>query len=215
MEFNYIEDGIDAVVIDNFYTEEQLKEIMIELKWLTKPAIMKSETQLESATNDGKIITSKRGIFLEHVFNNWRHSAIISHGFTQMAKPEFKENILKFNTLFKSVLTCNSRTHLVSYYENSDYYKPHTDNVFFTLLNYFYTEPKKFTGGEMVLYSCNSNKEAVVEIRNNRVLLIASATMHEAKEIKSEATHGFTGDGRYCSATFLSMTDLREANDSN
>ena len=215
MEFKYIADGIDAVVIDNFYTEEQLKEIMTELRWLTKPSIMKSEEQLESAKTDGKVITSKRGIFLEHVFNNWRHSAIISHGFTQMALPEFKENILKFNTLFKSVLTCNARTHLVSYYENSDYYKAHTDNVFFTLLNYFYTKPKKFTGGEMVLYSCNSNKEATIEIENNRVILIASATMHEAKEVKSEMTHGFTGDGRYCSATFLSMTDLREANDSN
>lgn len=215
MEFNYIADGIDAVVIDNFYTEEQLNEIMIELKWLTKPAIMKSEEHLESAKTDDKVITSKRGIFLEHVFNNWRYSAIISHGFTQMATSEFRSKLLEFNTLFKSVATCNARTHLVSYYENSDYYKPHTDNVFFTMLNYFHTEPKKFTGGEMVLYSCNSDKSATVEVKNNRVILIASATMHEVKEIKSEMTHAFTGDGRYCSATFLSMTDLRENNDSN
>ena len=52
MEFNFIEDGIDAVVIDNFYTEQQLKEIMIELKWLTKPSIMVSEENLSSARNE-------------------------------------------------------------------------------------------------------------------------------------------------------------------
>ena len=46
MEFQYIADGIDAVVIDNFYTEEQLKQIMLELKWLTKPSILIKENQL-------------------------------------------------------------------------------------------------------------------------------------------------------------------------
>jgi len=27
MEFTYIEDGIDAIVIDNFYTDKQLEDI--------------------------------------------------------------------------------------------------------------------------------------------------------------------------------------------
>jgi len=63
MEFTYIADGIDAVVIDNFYTEEQLKEIMIELKWLTKNSILKDERHLESAELSGKLQTHKHGIF--------------------------------------------------------------------------------------------------------------------------------------------------------
>ena len=67
MEFNYIADGIDAVVIDNFYSEEQLKEIMIELNWLTKPSILQDETQLTTAEQDGKMLSSKRGVFLENV----------------------------------------------------------------------------------------------------------------------------------------------------
>ena len=59
MEFTYIADGIDAVVIDNFYTEEQLKEIMIELKWLTKSSIMVDETALIGAVdNTGNPIAS-------------------------------------------------------------------------------------------------------------------------------------------------------------
>ena len=215
MEFNYIEDGIDAVVIDNFYTEEQLKEIMLELKWLTKPSVMVDETKLKAAATNGEILTSKNGVFLEEVFKNWKHSALISSGMAQLELPEFKDNLLKFNTMFKSLFDCNSRCHLVSYYENSQYYKPHKDASFYTVLSYFFIEPKQFEGGELVVYSCNSTKEATIEPKHNRTVVIQSSTMHQAKEIKSKIDQKLSGQGRYCNAIFLSITDPRPNNDSN
>jgi hypothetical protein len=216
MEFNYIADGIDAVVIDNFYTEEQLKEIMLELKWLTKPSIMVGESALIAAQDiSGKNLTSKNGVFLENVFNNWRHSALISHGMTQIAIPEFRKRLLEFNTMFKSLFDCNSKSHLVSYYENSQYYKPHKDAFFFTMLNYFFVEPKQFEGGELLVYSCNSNKEATIEPKNNRAVLILSSTLHEAKEIKSSVDKKLSGTGRYCNAIFFTTCDPRDKNDIN
>lgn len=210
MEFNYIAEGIDAVVIDNFYTEDQLKEIMLELKWLTKPKILLDESQLVTAENSEGYMSSKNGVFLENVFLHWEHSALISHCMTQTNSDEFKNSILGFNTMFKSVMHCNARSHLLSYYENSDYYKPHTDAFFFTILNYFNTEPKQFTGGEIVLKSCNSDKEATIEPMNNRTVLIASSTVHEVKPIKSNSTKLFTGDGRYCNALFLTTRHISE-----
>jgi len=214
MEFNYIADGIDAVVIDNFYTEQQLNEIMIELKWLTKKSILVREDKLNSAQKEtGEIITSKTGIFLEDVFRNWEHSALIAHGMTQTTSKEFNDKLLEFNSLFKSVAACDARTHLLSYYENADYYEPHVDKTFFTILNYFFVEPKEFTGGEVVLYSCNSSKQATIEIKNNRTVLIASCTTHEVKQLKSNLQNNLTGLGRYCNAMFLKTEDRR--NDSN
>jgi hypothetical protein len=215
MEFNYIADGIDAVVIDNFYTEEQLKEIMLELKWLTKPSVMVDESKLKAAKTNGEILTSKNGIFLEEVFKNWKHSALISSGMKQLALPELKDNLLNFNTMFKSIFDCNTRSHLVSYYENSQYYKPHKDAFYFTILNYFFIEPKQFDGGELVAYSCNSNKEATIEPKHNRAVIIQGSTMHQAKEIKTKFDQKLSGHGRYCNAIFLSITDPREYNDFN
>jgi len=216
MEFNYIADGIDAVVIDNFYTEEQLKEIMIELKWLTKPSIMKDETHLKSAVENDQFLTSKNGVFLEAVFRNWKHSALIKHGMEQTTCKEFQDKLLEFNTMFKGLIDCDCRTHLLSYYENSQYYKPHKDNFFFTILNYFYIEPKQFEGGEVILYSCNSTKQATVEVKHNRSLVIMSCTTHEVKEIKSKLQNEFSGNGRYCNAMFLSLQQRKEnINDSN
>lgn len=216
MEFSYVEDGIDAVVIDNFYTQEQLNEIMLELKWLTKPSVLLNQNQLKAAETDGNVLTSKSGVFLETVFNNWQHSALICHGLTQTNTKEFKDKLLGFNTMFKALFACNSRSHLVSYYENSDYYKPHIDGFFFTILNYFFIEPKQFEGGDLILKSCNSTKEATIEVKHNRTVVILSSTVHEAKEIKSNFTTKLNGNGRYCNAIFLATTDMRDIkNDSN
>jgi hypothetical protein len=210
MQFEFISDGIDAVVIDNFYTEQQLEEIHTELKWLTKKSIMVDPSKLVAAVGDsGQLLTSKNGIFLEEVFVNWQHSALISHGMTQTADKLFVESLLSFNGLFKSLFECNSRNHLLSYYENSDYYKSHKDGFFFTILNYFNVEPRQFTGGEIVLKSCNSSKEATIEILNNRTVVIASATSHEVKEIKSSLNNSLSGNGRYCNAMFLTYNDPR------
>lgn len=207
MEFTYIADGIDAVVIDNFYTEKQLKEIMIELKWLTKSSVMVGPDKLASAENEHGSLASKKGIFLENVFKNWKHSALISHGITQSESKIFTDKLLEFNTLFKAASACNQRSHLLSYYENSDFYKPHTDTTFFTMLNYFFVEPKQFEGGEIVLYSATSNKQATIDIKQNRTVLIASCTWHEVNAIKSDLNNTLSGFGRYCNAIFLKTKD--------
>jgi hypothetical protein len=217
MDFKYIADGIDAVVIDNFYNDFQMAEIKTELGWLTKKSIMQDENSLSAAQENGIIQTSKTGVFLENVFVNWRHSALISSLIFNMDTPYFREKLLSHNTMYKSLFNCNTRSHLLSYYENADYYKPHTDHAFFTALSYFTVEPKQFTGGEIVLKSCNSPKEATIEIMNNRVVIIASCTVHEVKPIVSSLENTLSGNGRYCNSAFITMSDQRKENknDSN
>jgi len=98
----------------------------------------------------------------------------------------------------------------LSYYENADYYHPHTDHAFYTALNYFVKEPKQFSGGEIILKSCNSTKEATVEIMDNRVIIIASCTVHEVKPIVSSMQNTLSGNGRYCNSAFISISDQRK-----
>jgi hypothetical protein len=206
MEFTYIANGIDAVVIDNFYTDLQLKEIMIELKWLTKPSVMLDENRLVAAKDEssGVPLTKKNGVFLEDVFFNHLHSSLITHSANNSVCEEVKDNLLSKNGLYNIMLYCNKRNHLLSYYENSQFYKFHRDNSVFTMLSYFYDEPKKFSGGELLLQSCNVNKVATVDCLHNRVVIIPGATFHQANPIKSES-NDLSGNGRYCLASFLSI----------
>ena len=206
MQWSVINEGINAIIIDGFYTNEQLKEIHQELSWLNKPSIMMPPEKLSSAKVEETYQTSKRGIFLEEVFNNWRHSALISHLINNLNKEEVVTKLLEINPFYNFLYRCNKKTHLVSYYENSDYYKPHIDDALFTILNYFHSEPRKYSGGEIILKSSNSSKEATIDPMNNRVIIIPSYIVHSVNEINFS---GISGEGRYCCAQFLNFVDER------
>lgn len=214
MEFNYIGDGIDALIIDNFYSEEQLSKIMDELKFLTKKEILIGPEHLGSA--DGNA-TAKSGVFLETVYANWMHSGLIAYPMKNFNKPELRTKMLEFNSMYRILFHCDTRSHLVSYYQDSNFYKPHVDMTVFTILNYFHTEPKKFTGGDIKLFSSTSSKQATIEVKQNRVVIIAGRTFHEVLPIFSEEGEEYTGNGRYCNSIFLTLRGGKpeSKNDSN
>jgi len=211
MEFSYIGDGIDAIIIDNFYSEEQLKEIHHELKFLTKPSIMVDDRdKLEAAVDlQGNFITTKSGVWVDHVFRDWKHSALIRYPMENFSKKETTEKILSYNSLFSLFYHCNVRNHLLSYYENAGYYSKHTDSAVFTVLNYFHTEPKQFNGGDITLYSRGETKKATIECRENRVVIIPSYIVHEVSTIEM-TSNKLSGDGRYCCSIFLTVQHLKE-----
>ena len=212
MEFTYIADGIDAIVIDNFYTESQLDDIFKELAWITKPQILVGESSLATAEDgSGNFLASKKGIFIDKIIQYWRHSALMSYPMDNMNTQEFRNKIVSYNSLYKILFSCNRRDHLLSYYQNNDFYKAHTDASVFTILNYFYKEPKQFSGGEIILRSFTSTKEAEIEIKNNRIVIIPGCTEHEVKAITSNLTDNYSGNGRYCVAMFLTIPESKEA----
>ncbi len=207
MEFTFLSE-FDAVVIDNFYTEDQLKELNLELEFLTKPSIMTSDHKslLSAVDDNGKYRASKNGIWVDTVFRDWKHSSLISCLMKNSFSEELKSTLLKNNSLYRVLFHCDSRAHLLSYYENSDYYGPHTDRAVFTILSYFCKEPKMFNGGTIKLHSLDNSKKADVEVKNNRVIIIPSCVIHEVDQIVMESKE-LTGNGRYCCAAFLTMSD--------
>lgn len=214
--FTYLDNGINAVVIDNFYTPSQLDEIMKELTWLTKPSIFLTQENLGASTSNetGEYQAAKSGVWLENVFVNWRHSALMKYCFENFQDDNVKNKLLSLNPLFKILYSCNRRGHLLSYYEDGGFYRPHIDNCVFTILNYFNVEPKKFWGGNLNLYSFDENIKRPVDVKNNRVVLITGNTKHEATEIMTKKDIA-TGEGRYCSAVFLNIIsdeDLKRIN---
>ena len=58
----------------------------------------------------------------------------------------------------------------VRYYHNGDYYKPHTDTYFeFLAFSYFYKEPKRFDGGNLIFpkydYEFNCEHNSIIMMR--------------------------------------------------
>jgi hypothetical protein len=207
MEFTYIQDGIDAVIIDNFYSEDQLKNIMSELKCISQRDVLTSTENLLTAEIQNSFIANKTGVFLESIYENWQDSPMITHAMENFIKKEVRETLEGYNNLYRILYFCDRRSYLLSYYENGGYYAKHTDLTIFTILNWFNTDPKNFTGGDMKLFSSNSKKTSEIEFKHNRVLLIPGCTPHEVTEINSNIKE-YSGDGRYCNAIFCFMTGL-------
>jgi len=206
MEWNFIEEGINAVIIDNFYSENQLKDIFNQLETLTTEEYMTADKdKLEAAVDlQGNFITTKFGAWLDD-----GNCPLLNHCYTNFSSNQLQEKFISYNPLYRILFHLNRRFNLLSYYENAGYYSKHTDVAVFTILNYFHKEPKQFTGGEMVLHSHDFSKKAVVEPRNNRVVVIPSHTVHEVLPIQMTSKI-LSGNGRYCMSIFVTSEDVKE-----
>jgi len=198
MEFTYISEGIDAVVIDNFYTKEQISAIFTQLESLTNEHTMFADKdKLEAAVDlDGNFITTKYGVWIKNP-----ESPMIKFPMENFYKKEVVDKLIAFNSMYRMLYYLNRRSHLLSYYENAGYYSKHVDASVFTILNYFYKEPKQFTGGDLIAHSNDFSKKAKIETINNRVVIIPSCTSHEVTPI-TMTSNKLDGTGRYCLSIF-------------
>jgi predicted transcriptional regulator len=180
--------------IDNMYSETELEDIMYELRFLLKHNKMLPPEETGSAMQDEKAIKQNKGLFLDKVYDDRRISDIL-----RVNRKLFSLNIDTTDPTFKMLRNSTLDTTLISYYENSDYYKAHTDRSMLTALTYFYEEPKRFTGGNLYL----PEYDITLECAHNRTYLIPSLVEHEAKEISMEKKYLSKGLGRFCMTQFL------------
>ena len=156
-----LNDPFPHMIVENFYNDDELKLILEELDFYTK------DGKLYDAHEFGGVVdkTNSRAIWLDKVF---------------IKKYRSLSNILRVNRkLFDSAVLdafssvhdccsiakfCNHDTTKVRYYHDGDYYEPHTDRtVQFLGFSYFYREPKKFEGGELIFpkydytFNCDNN----------------------------------------------------------
>ena len=103
------------------------------------------------------------------------------------------------NVWTQSILNTTRTSFLVSYYEDGDYYNPHKDTSMFTVLIWFYKEPKKFSGGNLFLHDL----EHEVEVKNNRLIIIPGRALHSVSPVLLSEENQNQRNGRYCLSLFL------------
>lgn len=183
------------VIIYDYFTEYELKKIWKELDFLTDESKMMSPAQTGSATSaDGNLMKKNTALFLDEIYAPQKNiSDILKFGRKLYDNQEvrniignscwelksWKDNISHFNTL-------------LSYYENSDYYEPHYDYGYYTVLIHLFKEPKQFSGGELYLPEFDFTLENVC----NRLFIFPSQLDHQVRPI-SMSGERFSGNGRY------------------
>jgi len=194
MKLHVIKYPFPHVVINDYFTEEELKRVWKELNFLTQKDKLQIPEKTGTARNeDGTPKKRNSGLFLDEVYSNRDISDILKFGRKIFDDVESRKIIANSCWELKPWLDGIGRfTTLVSYYEDSDYYKPHKDIGFFTTLVHLFTEPKHYTGGELYFPEFDFTVPTVY----NRMFIFPSQLEHQVNLVKMNNSD-FSGYGRY------------------
>ena len=204
MQVNLYNKSFPYIIVDEFYSSEELRKIWNEIeflspehKWFTPDSHPDDGAKEES----GEQMRQNCFRWMDDVYRDSQDSDILTISkklFTpEIYRATFGAHSHWFIRDFRANL-CNT---LLSYYaKTGDNYKPHVDYAVVTCLTWFYKEPKQFDNGDVTLY--NDEEKIDIPIKNNRMLIFPSSILHQAHPITTKSAFK-DGDGRYCLAQFL------------
>ena len=200
---NTYQDPFPHAIINNFYNEEELKLIWEELNFYTKPE------KLLVAEKYGGVVdaTNAKALHLDSIYSNHRKLSNILTVNRKLFKKEILEAFSSLGGCCIIAKDCNWDITKVRYYHNEEYYEPHTDKVFqFLAFSYFYKEPKKFNGGDLLFpeydykYTCD----------NNSMIIFPGWVQHSVEKVTIDNSDYFDGWGRYAITSFFGCVDKRK-----
>lgn len=187
------------IIVDDFLPLNIVDNILNELESLQYTTPDKTGSAQDP---EGNYLKNNKGVFLDEIYKDNRHKSII---LTEYHKALYDPYILAaaktFNLLFKYYTLTNFDTTLVSYYENSNYYKEHTDDSLFTALYYVHKQPRKYYGGEIVFNYRGVEYSPATD--NNRLIIFPAIVKHRVEPVSIDPEYANNGYGRYCISTFM------------
>jgi Rps23 Pro-64 3,4-dihydroxylase Tpa1-like proline 4-hydroxylase len=197
MIIHKIREPFPHLIIEDFYSENELKLIWQELNFLT------SANKLIPANLDGSTSKSNAlSLSLNHVYKDLRYSNI-SFINQKILSPEIKDAFLSLSEFFGHITMINNMFIKIKYYENGHNYHKHTDKAIFTGINYLYKEPKLFEGGDLYF----NDHTYKVELKNNMFILFMGCLPHSVTPIALNENAYITGNGKYSITSFLKIDE--------
>jgi hypothetical protein len=186
----------EYIIIDNTYTDEELKLIFLELDfWALSGNLMGLEhTGTARWEHNGEPKKRNIGVFLDSVYAERNYSNILKFN-----RKIYRIQLDKPSTILNQLRESDSDATLVSYYENEMRYGSHKDECVLTAVTYLYKQPKAFEGGDLVL----TEYGYAFEPWFNRTYIMPGVVEHEVTEIKMKQEDCGKGLGRYCIANFI------------
>ena len=203
MDFVVLTEPFPHVIINNYFTQEELKRIWVELQFLTQPHKLQPPEYTGTAWNldsNGNKILSKNnvGLWLDDIYTDRRVSDILK--FTRkIFDKNFTEDATKQHWFFNYLAHSNSDNTLLSYYEDGGYYKPHPDVCTITAVTHLFKEPKLFEGGDLSFPRFDYN----VGVVNNRTILFPGIIEHEVSNVKVNSNEELSG--RFTISQFIRL----------
>ena len=187
------------LIIQNFYNKKELNLVWEELRFLTKPG------KLLPPEDYGGVVgyTDAKALCLDVEYNHRIISNILTVN-RRIFDNQILEPFSKIHDCCGESINCNYDITKVRYYHNGDRYDAHVDRIFhFLAFSYFYKEPKRFTGGELIFPKYNYE----LTCENNSLIIMPSWVQHGVKHVSIEDSDYYDGSGRYCISSFFGSRD--------
>ena len=197
-------DPFPHMIVENFYNDDELKLIWEELDFYT------NDGKLFDAHEFGGVVnkTNSKAIWLDKVFDKkYRNLSNILKVNRKLFDSAVLEAFSSVHDCCSIAKFCNYDVTKVRYYHDGDYYEPHTDKtVQFLGFSYFYREPKKFEGGELIF----PKYDYTFDCPNNSLIMMPGWVEHGVSKISIKNSDYFDGYGRYAVTSFFSNKDKKE-----
>jgi Rps23 Pro-64 3,4-dihydroxylase Tpa1-like proline 4-hydroxylase len=166
--------NMDYLLIDNFYTNKELKLIEEEILALKQYGVSAQHTKANLNLKTGS------GLFLDTMFLENREASKILTLNRKLFSDEVFKKAIKLNAFFGHLKHCNFDATLLNYYSDGEEYKPHRDQAVLSAVTLFGIG--SFTGGEFCFPEINET----VAFKHNRLVLFPSCMEHQALSITTK-----------------------------
>jgi len=191
------------IVFHDFYTDEELDLIWEELKFYTRPNKLFDVEDYMGVVG----YTKAKALHLDSVYTG--KNRVLSN-ILEVTRKVFDKEILETFSKLDDCCSFAKFTNYdhtkVRYYHNGDYYKPHIDTYFeFLAFSYFYKEPKRFDGGNLIFpkYDYEFNCE------HNSIIMMPAWVEHGVSEVTIKDSDYYDGYGRYAITHFFGCKEIK------
>jgi hypothetical protein len=206
LKIHQIKNPFPFLQIENLYSEDELILLWKEFDFLTHPDKLESPENTGSALDEETKVPLKKnkGLFLDDLYSSRNISNILTIT-KQLFSPVILNAFSELSFGYENIKYTNRDATLLSYYENSEYYKSHRDEALYTAVTWFFKEPKSFSGGNFYF----TDYGIKIEMQNNMAVIFPSFVKHAVDEIILEKNNDLTGHGRYSISQFLYISNSK------
>jgi len=187
LDINIIsKDNYPILLIDNFYNENEFKEIWIDLDRFNlenyKEVWLSDTNDFNRATDEnGNSLAKNSRIYLDKLYpNNLRNTSFIFKNYLKIVSKEILDIYKQLQPCNRNIYDVNVDYTMISYYNENEEYKYHSDRATMTALWWSYKEPKSFIGGDLLF----KDNDVKIDCKNNRLVMFPSFYLHSSNKIK-------------------------------
>ena len=201
---HYKGDKASYMTFENIYDEKELDLIWQEAKFLCHEDKLLPPPVTKSAIDQyGNILKNNKGLWICDLYKDR-----ITSNYLKLYKKAVnnitsnKDELIKNDFNIKLLFHTNCDSTLMSYYENSDYYKAHFDIACYTYVFWLFKEPKMFSGGDLSFPELNQT----IKVKSNMAVLFPSWIDHEVDKIEMcDTIEKYKCNGRFAFTTFYNV----------